>query len=68
MLLRAVEFHTSLETLTDKNAFKVPPKTFECVCFVHNTAPGVSKLMAEPISVSLWVTREIKRDIDILIL
>jgi transposase InsO family protein len=44
MLLRAVDFHTPLEILTGKNAFKVPPKTFGCVCFVHNTTPGVSKL------------------------
>jgi GAG-pre-integrase domain/Integrase core domain len=44
MPLRAVEFRTPLEILTGKNAFKVPPKTFGCVCFVHNTTPGVSKL------------------------
>jgi transposase InsO family protein len=42
--LRAVEFHTPLEILTGKNAFKVPPKIFECVCFVHNTILGISKL------------------------
>jgi hypothetical protein len=44
MPLRAVEFRTPLEILTGKNAFKVPPKTFGCVYFVHNTTPGVSKL------------------------
>jgi transposase InsO family protein len=44
MPLRAVEFHTPLEILTGKNAFKVSPKNFGCVCFVHNTTPGISKL------------------------
>jgi hypothetical protein len=44
MPLRAVEFRTPLEILIGKNAFEVPPKTFGCVCFVHNTTPGVSKL------------------------
>jgi hypothetical protein len=44
MPLRAVEFHTPLEILTDKNVFKISPKTFGCVCFVHNTTPGISKL------------------------
>jgi hypothetical protein len=44
MPLRSVEFHTPLEILTGKNAFKVPSKTFGCVCFVHNTTPGIIKL------------------------
>jgi hypothetical protein len=44
MPLRAVEFHTPLEILTGKNAFKVPTKIFGCVCFVHNTVLGISKL------------------------
>jgi hypothetical protein len=44
MPLRAVEFRTPLEILTGKNAFKVPPKIFGCVYFVHNIVPGISKL------------------------
>jgi len=44
MPLRLVEFHTPLEILIGKNVFKVSPKTFGCVCFVHNTTPGISKL------------------------
>jgi hypothetical protein len=43
MPLRAVEFCTPLEILIGKNAFKVPPKTFGCVCFVHNIVPEISK-------------------------
>jgi hypothetical protein len=67
MPLRAVEFHTPLEILTGKNAFKVSPKTFGCVCFVHNTTRGLASWIIEPISVSLWVTREKRRDIDVMI-
>jgi hypothetical protein len=44
MSLRAVEFRTPLEILTDNNVFKVSPKTFGCVYFVHNTTLVVSKL------------------------
>jgi hypothetical protein len=39
-----VEFRTPFEILTRNNAFKVLPKTFECVYFVHNTTPGVRML------------------------
>jgi hypothetical protein len=66
MPLRAVEFHTPLEILTDKNAFKVPPKTFGCVCFVHNIAPGVSKLDARAHKCLCGLLE--RRDIDVLIL
>jgi hypothetical protein len=37
-------FITSLEMLTCTTSFKVPPKKFGCVCFVHNTSPNISKL------------------------
>jgi hypothetical protein len=30
--------------LTDTTSFKVPPKKFGCVYFVHNTSPSTSKL------------------------
>jgi hypothetical protein len=66
MPLRAVEFHTPLEILTGKNAFKVPPKTFGCVCFVHNIAPGVSKLDARAHKCLCGLLE--RRDIDVLIL
>jgi hypothetical protein len=35
MPLRAVEFSTSIEMLTGTTSFKIPPKKFGCVCFVH---------------------------------
>jgi hypothetical protein len=30
--------------VTGTTSFKVPPKKFGCICFVHNTSPGISKL------------------------
>jgi hypothetical protein len=44
MPLRTVDFSTPLEMLTGNTSFKVSPKKFGCVCFVHNTSPGISKL------------------------
>jgi transposase InsO family protein len=43
MPLRTVDFSTPLEMLTCITSFKVSPKKFECVCFVHNISPGISK-------------------------
>jgi hypothetical protein len=42
--LRLIEFRTPFEILIDKNAFKVPPKIFGCIYFVHNITPRISKL------------------------
>jgi hypothetical protein len=47
MLLRTVDFSTPFEMLTGTISFKVPPKKFGCVCFVHNTSPRLSKLDAK---------------------
>jgi hypothetical protein len=47
MPLRAVEFSTSIEMLTCTTSFKIPPKKFGCVCFVHNTSLSTSKLDAK---------------------
>jgi hypothetical protein len=44
MPLRTVDFSTPLEMLTGITSFKVSFKKFGCVCFVHNTSPGISKL------------------------
>jgi hypothetical protein len=48
MLLMVVNFITPIEMLTDTISFKVPPKKFGCVCFVHNTSVSTSKLDAKP--------------------
>jgi Integrase core domain len=45
--LRTVDFSTPFEMLTGTTSFKVPPKKFGCVCFVHNTSPGLSKFDAQ---------------------
>jgi transposase InsO family protein len=45
--LRAVDFSTPIEMLAGTTSFKVPPKKFECVCFLHNTSPSTSKLDAK---------------------
>jgi hypothetical protein len=45
--LRAVDFSTPIEMLTGTTSFKVPPKKFGCVCFVHNTSLSKSKLDAK---------------------
>jgi transposase InsO family protein len=47
MSLRTVDFSTPFEMFTGTTSFKVPPKKFGCVCFVHNTTPGFSKLDAK---------------------
>jgi hypothetical protein len=47
MLLMAVNFSTPIEILTGTISFKVPPKKFGCVCFVHNTSVSTSKLDAK---------------------
>jgi hypothetical protein len=47
MSLRAVDFSTLIEMLTGTTSFKVPPKKFGCVCFVHNTSLSTSKLDAK---------------------
>jgi hypothetical protein len=44
MLLRAVNSSTPIEMLTGTTSFKVSPKKFDCVCFVHNTSVSTSKL------------------------
>jgi hypothetical protein len=44
MSLRTVDFSTPFEMLTCTASFKVPLKKFGCVCFVHNTSLGISKL------------------------
>jgi hypothetical protein len=44
MSLGTMDFITSLEMLTGTTSFKVPPKKFGCMCFVHNTNPDISKL------------------------
>jgi hypothetical protein len=44
MPLRTMDFSTPIEMLTDTTSFKVPPKKFGCVYFVHNTSPSTSKL------------------------
>jgi hypothetical protein len=44
MPLRTVDFSTPLEMLTGITSFKVSPKKFGCVCFIHNTSPYISKL------------------------
>jgi Reverse transcriptase (RNA-dependent DNA polymerase) len=44
MPLRAVDFSTPIEMLTCTISFKIPPKKFVCVCFVHNTSLSTSKL------------------------
>jgi transposase InsO family protein len=44
MLLRVVDFSTPLEMVTWTSSFKVPLKKFDCVCFVHNISPDISKL------------------------
>jgi hypothetical protein len=44
MPLRVVDFSTPLEMVTGTTSFKVSPKKFGCVCFVHNTSPSISKL------------------------
>jgi hypothetical protein len=46
MPLRVVDFSNPLEMATKTILFKVPPKKFGCVCFVHNISPGISKLDA----------------------
>jgi hypothetical protein len=46
-LLRAMDFNTPIEMLTGTTSFKVPPKKFRCVCFVHNMSSGTSKLDAK---------------------
>jgi transposase InsO family protein len=45
--LRTVDFSTPFEMLTCTTSFKVPPKKFGCVCFVHNISPGLSKFDAQ---------------------
>jgi hypothetical protein len=45
--LRAVDFTISIEMLTCTISFKVTPKKFGCVCFIHNTSPGTSKFDAK---------------------
>jgi hypothetical protein len=47
MPLRTMDFSTPFEMLTGTTSFKVPPKKFGCVYFVHNTSPGLSKLDAK---------------------
>jgi hypothetical protein len=47
MPLRAVDFSTPIEMLTGTISFKVPPKKFGCVCFVHNISLSTSKLDAK---------------------
>jgi hypothetical protein len=47
MPLRTVNFSTSFEMLIGTTSFRVPPKKFGCVCFVHNTSLGISKLDAK---------------------
>jgi hypothetical protein len=47
MPLRAVDFSTPIEMLTGTTSFKVHPKKFGCVCFVHNTSVSTSKLDAK---------------------
>jgi hypothetical protein len=47
MPLRTVDFSTPIEILIGTISFKVPPKKFGCVCFVHNMSPGTSKLDAK---------------------
>jgi hypothetical protein len=46
MSLRVVDFSTPLEIVTGTTLFKVPPKNFGCVYFIHNTSSGISKLNA----------------------
>jgi hypothetical protein len=43
MLLRVVDFNTPLEMVTGTTSFKVPPKKFGCVYFVHNTSLDINK-------------------------
>jgi hypothetical protein len=44
--LRMIDFSTPLEMVTETTSFKVPPKKFGCMCFVHNISLGISKLHA----------------------
>jgi hypothetical protein len=44
MPLRTVDFNTPFEMLIGTTSFKVPPKKFGCVCFIHNTSLEISKL------------------------
>jgi hypothetical protein len=41
MPLRVVDFSTPLEMVTWTTLYKIPSKKFGCVCFVHNTSPGI---------------------------
>jgi hypothetical protein len=45
--LRVVNFSTPIEMFTGTTSFKVPPKKFGYVYFVHNTSPIISKLDAK---------------------
>jgi hypothetical protein len=44
MPLRTVDFNTPFEMLIGTTSFKVPPKKFGCVCFIHNISLEISKL------------------------
>jgi hypothetical protein len=43
MPLRAVDFSTLIEMLTGTTSFKISPKKFGCMYFVHNTSLSTSK-------------------------
>ncbi|KAJ7972159.1 Retrovirus-related Pol polyprotein from transposon TNT 1-94 [Quillaja saponaria] len=42
--LRTLDFNTPLDILQGNCSFVVPPKVFDCVCFVHEHGKNISKL------------------------
>ena len=65
---RLLGWKTPYKMLRGVNEFIVPPKVFECTCFVRDHRPSVGKLDPERLSVYLWVIPQVKKATSVGIL